>query len=53
MDLKQKTEYWLDVAQYDLDTAKSMQQSRKICVHCIYVSASGGEDAKGHLLEEI
>ena len=29
MDAQEKYEYWLDIAQYDLDTAKAMQESRR------------------------
>jgi len=29
MDAQEKYEYWLDIAQYDLDTAKAMQESKR------------------------
>jgi HEPN domain-containing protein len=29
MNIKQKSKYWIDIADYDLETARSMQKSRR------------------------
>jgi hypothetical protein len=43
MDNKEKVKYWLDIADYDLQTARAMFSSKRY----LYVSAGNGENHQG------
>ena len=50
MTRQEKVLYWLDIADYDLETAEAMYQNETLALCGVYVSSSYRKNDKGLLV---
>lgn len=50
MTREEKVQYWLDIADYDLDTAEAMHQTGALAICGLYVPSSHRKDAQSLLV---